>query len=110
MPSSFAMENHPATTSRSAGIHRVICKVMLGRLVEKMRRALSVRHLENGDDGLRITGHGVVRARGTTPTTAASRCWSFDGQEVGWDQFGRMLMTYEGWQFKLTIADKREEL
>ena len=33
-----------------------------------------------------------------------------DGREIGWDQFGRMLMSYEGWQFKLTIADKSEEL
>lgn len=33
-----------------------------------------------------------------------------DGREIDWRQFGRMLMTYEGWQFKLTIADKSEEL
>jgi hypothetical protein len=33
-----------------------------------------------------------------------------DGREINWDQFGSMLMNYEGWQFKLTIADKSEEL
>jgi hypothetical protein len=33
-----------------------------------------------------------------------------DGREIDWDQFGRMLMSYEGWQFKLTLADKSEEL
>ena len=33
-----------------------------------------------------------------------------DGREVTWDQFGRMLMTFEGWQFKLEIRDKSEEI
>ncbi len=33
-----------------------------------------------------------------------------DGQEIDWDHFGRMLMGFEGWQFKLIIADKSEEL
>jgi len=33
-----------------------------------------------------------------------------DGREITWDELGRMLMSFEGWQFKLTIADKSEEL
>ena len=33
-----------------------------------------------------------------------------DGKEIAWDEFGRMLMTFEGWQFKLEIRDKSEEL
>jgi hypothetical protein len=33
-----------------------------------------------------------------------------DGREIGWDEFGRMLMSFEGWQFKLSIKDKSEEL
>ena len=32
-----------------------------------------------------------------------------DGREVTWDEFGRMLMGFEGWQFKLNLADKSEE-
>ena len=26
-----------------------------------------------------------------------------DGQEVAWDELGRMLMSFEGWQFRLAI-------
>jgi len=86
--------------------------VLRGRLVEKMRRALSVQHLRKGDYGLEIADPGVVRGRiecdrgndGRLPLLV------IDGQEVDWDQFGRMLMSYEGAQFKLTIADKSEEL
>ena len=33
-----------------------------------------------------------------------------DGREIDWDEFGRMLMSFEGSQFKLNIADKSEEL
>jgi len=33
-----------------------------------------------------------------------------DGREVTWDEFGRMLMSFEGWQFKLNLEDKSEEL
>ena len=32
-----------------------------------------------------------------------------DGREISWEQFGRMLMTFEGWQFKLQIFDRSEE-
>jgi len=30
-----------------------------------------------------------------------------DVREVTWDEFGRMLMSFEGWQFKLNLGDKR---
>jgi hypothetical protein len=81
-------------------------------LVEKMRRALSVKHLENGDYGLEISDQRIVRGRiesdegqdGSLPLLA------IDGREISWEQFGHMLMTFEGWQFKLTISDKSEEL
>ena len=33
-----------------------------------------------------------------------------DGKEITWGEFGRMLMTFEGSQFKLMVADKSEEL
>lgn len=29
-----------------------------------------------------------------------------DGQEVSWREFGRMLMTFEGWQFRMEIVDR----
>ena len=33
-----------------------------------------------------------------------------DGKEIKWDEFGRMLMTYEGFNFKLEIFDKSDEI
>ena len=33
-----------------------------------------------------------------------------DGREISRDQFGQMLMGFEGWQFKLEIRDRSEEI
>jgi hypothetical protein len=81
-------------------------------LIEKMRRALSVKHLHNGEYGLQIADPGVVRGRIECDQAHDDRLplLVIDGREIDRDQFGRMLMSYEGWQFKLTIADKSEEL
>jgi hypothetical protein len=84
---------------------------LLGRLIDKMRRALSIKHVEDGEYGLQIADR-EVRARiewdeaedGRVPLVVV------DGREITWDQFGRMLMSFEGWQFKLEIRDKSEEL
>ena len=32
-----------------------------------------------------------------------------DGKEISWKDFGRMLMTYEGFNFKLEIFDRSDE-
>lgn len=86
--------------------------VLLGQMIEKIRRALSVKHLIKGESSWQIADHRVVRAviqsdggrNGSLPVLA------IDGREVSWHEFGRMLMTYEGWQFKLEIRDQSEEV
>lgn len=83
---------------------------LLGRLVEKMRRALAIKHLEQGNLGLQVAAR-VVRGRidcngeenGRVPVVV------IDGREVTWNQLGRMLMSFEGWQFKLEMLDRSEE-
>ncbi len=86
--------------------------VLLGRLIEKMRRALSTKHLTDGEHGLQIADHRIVRGRiewvdahdGRVPLLV------IDGRGIDWDELGRMLMSFEGWQFKLNIVDKSDEL
>jgi hypothetical protein len=85
---------------------------LLARLIEKMRLAISIKHLKVGSLGLQIADHPIVRGRigwdeaeeGRVPLLVV------DGRDITWDEFGRMLMTFEGWQFKLDIRDKSEEL
>jgi len=84
---------------------------LLGRLIERMRRSLSVRYLESREGGAGIADQMVCgriewgeSGDGRTPLLV------IDGREVSWDEFGRMLMSFEGWQFRLAIRDKSEEV
>ncbi len=85
---------------------------LLGQLVQKIRRGLSTKHIVDSQHGLQIADHRVVRGKIEWDDAQDGRMplLIIDGREVAWDELGRMLMTYEGWQFKLTVADKSEEL
>ena len=86
--------------------------VLLGRLIEKIRRALSVKHITEDARGLQIGDHRVVRGRIDWDDASDGRVPRLivDGREVTWDDFGRMLMGFEGWQFRLHLHDKSEEV
>lgn len=85
---------------------------LLGRLIEKMRRALAVKHIDDGEHGLQITAPMVVRGLidwdseqgGSTPLLV------IDGREILWEEFGRIIAGFEGFQFKLEFRDKSEEV
>ncbi|HEX7911700.1 MAG TPA: hypothetical protein VF534_26905 [Paraburkholderia sp.] len=83
--------------------------VLLGRLVETMRRALSVRHIDFHE---RRIIDSTVRGHIEWDESQAGRLplVVVDGKEVSWDDLGQMLMSMEGWQFPLDIADPSEEL
>jgi hypothetical protein len=85
--------------------------VLLGRLVERMRRTLSVKHLVPSEHALQIADR-TVRARIEWDETQDGRMplLVIDGREVSWEEFGRMLMTFEGWQFRMEIRDRSEEI
>src|SRR5208283_331177 len=85
---------------------------LLGQLVQKIRRGLSTKHIVDSQHGLQIADHRVVRGKIEWDDAHDGRMplLIIDGREVTWAELGRMLMTYEGWQFKLTVADKSEEL
>jgi hypothetical protein len=84
---------------------------LLGRLIERMRRSLSVKHLVRGEHGTQIaerTVCGLIDSDesedGRVPLLV------IDGQEVSWHELGRMLMSFEGWQFCIAIRDRSEEV
>lgn len=76
------------------------------------RKTLSVKHIKNVGDG-----HGLqiadmtVRGRIECDYSEGEPAPSVvvDGQEISWEEFGRMISAYEGWQFKLEIRDRSEE-
>jgi hypothetical protein len=88
---------------------------LVARLLAKMRRALGRRYLKPNDlPGTRLSIDGtVVRGRidmderredeGRYPKVVV------DGNDLTWDEFGAMLMTFEGWDFKLQILGKTDD-
>jgi hypothetical protein len=85
--------------------------VLLGKLIEKMRRLLAVAHVRQGDLGLQIDNE-TIRGRIEWDGDEHSRmpCVVVDGRRVEWEELGRMLMTFEGWQFKLEVSDPSDEI
>lgn len=80
-------------------------------LVARLRRRLAQRHLEIGVSGQLGIRDCTARGQIAWDETEDGRVPKLliDGREVTWEEFGRMLMTFEGWQFRLEIIDKSEE-
>lgn len=85
--------------------------ILMQRLLERMRRELSNTYLVEGELGLGISGT-TVRGQISCDPEAADRLpvLVIDGREVSWDQFGHMLMTFEGWRINLEIEDPSDEV
>jgi hypothetical protein len=84
---------------------------LLGRLIERMRRSLSVKYLERSAHGTQIADRTVCgRIEWDESEDGRVPLLVIDGQEVSWDELGRMLMSFEGWQFCVAIRDRSEEV
>ena len=84
--------------------------------MERIRRTLATKYLEEGQGGLQIKD---MEVKGTIEADMSdeSDLWGsrmpmlvIDGRDVSWEEFGQMLMTFEGFQFKLEIVDKSDDL
>jgi hypothetical protein len=85
--------------------------VLLGRLVQRIRKALSVKYLADDEYGLQIvdqTVKGVIDC--DLSEVERKPLLLIDGQDISWEDFGRMLMSFEGWQFKLEIVDPSDDV
>ncbi|WP_342616745.1 hypothetical protein [Rhodoferax sp. GW822-FHT02A01] len=83
----------------------------LAHMVQKIRDALASKYLKDGEFGLQIRDMNV---QGQIEADLSEESELFgnrapmlviDGREVSWEEFGRMLMTFEGFEFKLQIVD-----
>lgn len=84
---------------------------LLGRLIEKIRRALEVRHLEADGGSLRIAERVVAgRIEWDPVEERRGPVVVVDGQEIPWHQLGMMLEAFEGWQFRLEIVEMSDEV
>lgn len=91
---------------------------LFAKLVERMLRGLHKQHIEWDDttNSWQITEEDVVRAQISCDLESDDAGYRhlplviIDGKEMKWDEFGRMLMTYEGFNFKLEVFDRSDEM
>jgi hypothetical protein len=85
---------------------------LMGQLIERMRRTLAQQHLEKDDRIGLVIKDDLVRGRIDWDSESQERMPQLviDGREISWEQFGRMVMGFEGWQFKFEIRDRSEEV
>jgi hypothetical protein len=85
---------------------------LFAKLVDRLHRELERKHIEPSDlTRYKITNEDIVRGHITwdDETDGLVPCIIIDGTELSWHEFGRMLMTYEGFHFKLEIFEGNEE-
>lgn len=85
---------------------------LFAQLYERMRRGLARKHLVDDAYGTHLAFPGPVRGhissdydREPEPLPVVV----IDGREFTWEEFGRMLLSFEGWQFRLEIIDRTDE-
>ena len=83
-------------------------------LYEKMKRGLEQKHIEPNEltswPEYSSSRNDIVRGHitsdiddGCTPVVI------IDGHEISWDEFGKMVATYMGFNFKMELFDQSEE-
>ena len=89
---------------------------LFGKLFERIRRALNRKHIywSETTKNWQITDDDLVRGKIDcdldSPEYERLPLIVIDGKEISWSQFGQMLMTYEGFNFKLEVYDKSDEI
>ena len=87
----------------------------LARMVQRIRSTLAIQFLEDSRLGLQIKDREVL---GRIEMDSSEDAELFgervpmmviDGKDVSWEEFGRMLMSFEGWQFKLQMVDPSDD-
>ena len=81
---------------------------LFAKLVDHIRCELGRKHIENGDLAqYAITKDDIVRGQiqWDDDTDGQLPCLVIDGKELSWNELGRMLTSYEGWNFKLKIFE-----
>ncbi|WP_052507321.1 DUF7713 domain-containing protein [Desulfonatronovibrio magnus] len=81
------------------------------KLIDRVQRQVSMKHIEISDSyGYTINDNDTVRGYITDdPEIDLFPCVVIDGKEISWEEFGRMIMVYNGFNFKMEIFDKTEE-
>ena len=83
---------------------------LMAKLIERIKRGLSQLYL------VQTNGRWMVadqKLRGRIDFDTQSPCplpmLVIDGRKISWQEAGKMLMAFEGWQFQIEMKDPSEE-
>ncbi len=84
---------------------------MFAKLVDRLHCELERVHIETCDITRYRIAENVVRGHITWDEDMNGEvpCLVIDGEEISWHEFGRMLMTFEGFLFKIDLFEGNEE-
>jgi len=82
------------------------------KLIDRIQRQLSIKHIEPSNTyRYLITDQKTVRGYITDDhENGLFPCVVIDGKEISWEEFGRMVHVFNGFNFKMEIFDKTEEM
>jgi len=89
---------------------------LFSKLYARMLKALGRKHIykDSETDSWQMTEGDIVRGRIDCAEDPYGHSRIplvvIDGKEFSWKEFGHMLMTYEGFNFKLQIFDQSDEI
>lgn len=88
---------------------------LFAKLVERMMNGLYQKHLQRSDltNTWQINKKRVVRGKISSDLLGDTDYGHpplivIDGKELNWEDFGRMLLTFEGFNFKLEIFERHD--
>jgi hypothetical protein len=78
-------------------------------LFNRMREGLGRRYLESTDIGLRLVERDRLQGRIEMDCDRGEPVLVVDGRPRSWEEIGRLLLSYEGWNVGIEILDSIEE-
>lgn len=76
------------------------------KLLRKIKAGLATKYLENFEGQFHIKNDEVAgRIEYQSSEESAGPDVVIDGKRFSWEEFGRMVYTFEGWNFKLVFGD-----
>ena len=78
---------------------------VVDRLQEKVRREVGRAYLEPDGGRWGIAGDEVAGRVSWREHDPDLPTLVIDGQPVSWEELGRMLLSFEGWEFRLVLSD-----
>ena len=85
-------------------------RALHAQLLDRIRKALRLKHLERNKWNKSFFLKDIVRGRIDYDQETDAPAIVIDGRSFSLDEFGRMLMSYEGFQFRLEIIDRSEDV